>query len=255
MGKTPDLRAEQEKTLAAPKLPANLILRFMFWQFDVLYGKPRSLPKVMVLEILARYPYWAWENGAYHLLSKLYSGTKKVPAGKVETALRHIQMGRESQDNEQWHMFLWADLCRQKRIKLGGIRHFVIPKAMTLVYFLITRVMYWLNPVWSFAMNAAFESHAEHEYMLYAKEHPEFENMPVDSEWFTPYQQEFSPSQADKPIDLQDVATTRLGVSSCGAGFKYYPKQKSLADLIRRVGLDERDHMNHSLEEVERLKK
>ncbi|MFA7255277.1 MAG: alternative oxidase [Candidatus Omnitrophota bacterium] len=218
MGKTLDLKAEQEKTLATPKLPANLILKFMFWQFDVLYGKPRSLPKVMVLEILARYPYWAWENGAYHLLSKLYSGTKKVPLEKVEVALRHIQMGRESQDNEQWHMLLWADLCYQKGIQLGWLRHFLIPKAMTLVYFMITRVMYWLNPTGSFAMNAAFESHAEHEYMLYAREHPEFESLPVDSVWF-----------------------------------KYYPRQKSLADLVRRVGLDERDHMNHSLEEIERL--
>lgn len=220
MGKELDLGAEQERTLATPKLPANLILKFMFWQFDVLYGKVRSLPKVLVLEILARYPYWAWENGAYHLLSKLYSGTKKVSSEKVETALRHIQMGRESQDNEQWHMLLWADLCHQKGIKLGKIRHFLLPKAMTLVYFCITRVMYWMNPVWSFAMNAAFESHAEHEYMFYAKEHPEFENEPADSVWF-----------------------------------KYYPKQKSLADLIRRVGLDERDHMNHSLEEVERLQR
>ncbi len=220
MGKDLDLKAEQERTLATPKLPANLILKFMFWQFDVLYGKPRSLPKVMVLEILARYPYWAWENGAYHLLSKLYSGTKKVPAEKVEVALRHIRMGRESQDNEQWHMLLWADLCHQKGIKLCWVRHFVIPKTMTLVYFFITRIMYWLNPIGSFAMNAAFESHAEHEYMLYAQEHPEFESASVDSVWF-----------------------------------KYYPQQKSLADLVRRVGLDERDHMNHSLEEIERLKK
>jgi hypothetical protein len=115
-------------------------------------------------------------------------------------------------------MLLWADLCHQMGIKLRWVRHFVMPKAMTFVYFLITRAMYRINPVWSFAMNAAFESHAEHEYMLYALEHPEFETMPVDSVWF-----------------------------------RYYPKQKSVADLVRRVGLDERDHMNHSLEEIERL--
>ena len=52
MGKELDLKAEQEKTLAAPKLPANLILKFMFWQFDVVYGKARSLPKVLVLALL-----------------------------------------------------------------------------------------------------------------------------------------------------------------------------------------------------------
>jgi len=220
MGKEMDLKAEQAKTLATPKLPANLILKFMFWQFDFLYGKERSLPKVLVLEILARYPYWAWENGGYHLLSKLYSGTKQADPEAVEKALRHIQMGREAQDNEQWHMLLWADLCHQKGIKLDWVYHFVMPKTMTIVYFWITRIMYWLNPVWSFTMNAAFESHAEHEYMLYAQEHPEFENAPVESRWF-----------------------------------KYYPKQKTLADLVRRVALDERDHMNHSLEEAERLRK
>ena len=68
-------------------------------------------------------------------------------------------------------------------------------------------------------MNAAFESHAERQYMLLVKEHPEWESKPVDSVYF-----------------------------------QHYPKQASLADLLRRIGLDERDHMYHSLEEAERLK-
>jgi ubiquinol oxidase len=219
MGKELDLKAEQEKTLATPKLPANFILRMMFLTMDILYGKARSLPKVVVLEILARYPYWAWENGAYKQLSRWYCGTKPVPVEKVEKALRHIEMGREAQDNEQWHMLLWADLCHQKGIRLGWFKHFLLPRKMTFVYFYLTRIMYWMNPVWSFKMNAAFESHAEHEYMLFAQEHPEFDGEPVDSVWFD----------------------------------KHYPRQKSLGDLIRRVGLDERDHMNHSLEEAQRL--
>jgi hypothetical protein len=218
MGKAVDLKWEMKQTLETPRLPANLALKVMFLTFDILYGKARSLPKVMVLEILARYPYWAWENGAYALLSKWHCATKPVPQEKIETALRHIQMGREAQDNEQWHMLLWADLCRQKGIRLSWLKHFLLPRQMTFVYFYMTRVMYWINPVWSFAMNAAFESHAEHEYMLYAREHPEFEDVPVDSVWFA-----------------------------------YYPRQKTLADLVRRVGLDERDHMNHSLDEIKRL--
>ena len=219
MGKELDLKAEQDRTLATPKLPANLALKVMFLTFDILYGKGRSLPKVMVLEILARYPYWAWENGAYTLLSLWHCGTKPVPREKIEVALRHIRMGRESQDNEQWHMLLWADLCHQKGIRLSWLRHFLLPRHMTFVYFYMTRLMYWIKPEWSFAMNAAFESHAEHEYMLYAQEHPEFENEPVESVWFS-----------------------------------HYPRQKTLADLVRRVGLDERDHMNHSLDEIARLK-
>jgi len=219
MGKELDMKEEMKRTLATPKLPANVMLKIMFLTFDLLYGKARSLPKVLVLEILARYPYWAWEHGSYRLLSKWYCGTRSVPREKIEIALRHIQMGREAQDNEQWHMLLWADLCHQKGIRLSWFRHLLLPRIMTFVYFCLTRVMYWLNPIWSFAMNAAFESHAEHEYMLYAREHPEFEQEPVDSVWFA-----------------------------------YYPRQKTLADLVRRVGLDERDHMNHSLAEIERLK-
>ena len=36
-------------------------------------------------------------------------------------------------------------------------------------------------------------------------------------------------------------------------GFRHYPKQDSMAALFRRIGLDERDHMNESREEYERL--
>lgn len=69
-------------------------------------------------------------------------------------------------------------------------------------------------------MNAAFESHAEHEYMKIVQEHPEWENEQIESEYF-----------------------------------EFYPKQKSMADLFRRIGLDERDHMYHSLEGMERMRK
>jgi ubiquinol oxidase len=220
IGKELDMKAEQAKTMATPRLPPNLPLKIMFLTFDVLYGKGRNLPKVMVLEILARYPYWAWENGAYKLLSLWHCNTKMVSEQKIKDALRHIDMGREAQDNEQWHMLLWADLCQQNNIKLNWFKHFRLPRHLTFVYFYMTRIMYWLNPVWSFKMNAAFESHAEHEYMLYAQEHPEFDDVDVDSIWF-----------------------------------EYYPRQKTLGDLVRRVGLDERDHMNHSLDEAARLEK
>ena len=67
-------------------------------------------------------------------------------------------------------------------------------------------------------MNAAFESHAEHEYMQMTEENLRWDDEPVDS-----------------------------------VCFKTYLSQKSLNDLIRRIALDERDHMVHSLEEVERL--
>ena len=132
--------------------------------------------------------------------------------------MRIIDLGRKSQDNEQYHMLLLDDIIHQKGIKLGFIRHFIMPRLAALGYYYMTRLIYYVSPVTSFKMNAAFESHAEHEYMMMAQENPEWDNEPVNSVYFT-----------------------------------YYPAQKSLNDLVRRIALDERDHMNYSLEEVDRL--
>ncbi len=216
MGKTLDLKAEQEKTLATPKLPANLILKFMFWQFDVLYGKARSLPKVMVLEILARYPYWAWENGAYHYLSKLYCGTKKVAAEKVETALRHIQMGRESQDNEQWHLLILEEWLQKDGVRQGILLYRVAPQIVAFFYYHVSWLLYVIDPRLSYRLNADFEDHAEHEYMEFVREHPELEDRPFVSEF---------------KADYGNLAT--------------------LADVLRQIGLDERHHKLESLARIE----
>ena len=67
-------------------------------------------------------------------------------------------------------------------------------------------------------MNARFESHAEREYAKAVKDHPEWETEPVDTEYF-----------------------------------EYYPKVSTLADLFRRISLDERDHKFESWEEYERI--
>jgi len=218
MGKDLDLKAEQERTLQAPVMTANFILKMMYVMMDVLYGFKRTLPKFKVIELLARYPYWAWENGAYYRLTRNYARAAFTAKDASDYALRHIEMGRHSQDNEQWHLMLIEDIMRQKGMTQGVIRGFLMPRLMTLGYFWLTTLMYRVKPEWSFAMNARFESHAEHQYMLLVKEHPEWEDEPIESEYF-----------------------------------QHYPKQHSLADLFRRIGLDERDHMNGSLEEYERI--
>lgn len=217
MGKDLDLKVEQEKTLQSPPLPYNFILKMMFWGFDVVYGAGRTLPKIKTLEILARYPYWAWENGSYHRLSRWYARLDATPKAETDLALSHIAFGREAQDNEQWHMVLVDDIMRRQGIQQSWLKGVLIPRVMALGYYFLTRLMYWTDPGMSFAMNAAFEDHAEHEYMRMAQEHPEWENEPVESEYF-----------------------------------QYYPQQKSLADLLRRISLDERDHKHASLEALER---
>jgi ubiquinol oxidase len=63
------------------------------------------------------------------------------------------------------------------------------------------------RPAWSYALNADFEDHAEHEYALLVQEHPEWEDKPYEG------------------IFAGDFGT-----------------YESLADLFRQIGYDERLH-------------
>jgi ubiquinol oxidase len=218
MGKDVDLKEEQKKTQATPVMRANFILRMMYISMDIIYGPKQTLPKFKVIELLARYPYWAWEHGGYGLVTRLFSTTRAVSASGAAQALRHIDMGRESQDNEQWHLMLIEDLMRQQGIRQGWFRGVLLPKIMVLNYLFMTEIIYRVRKQWSFSMNARFESHAEHEYMKLVDLHPEWEDMPIET-----------------------------------AVFEHYPRQTSVANLFRRIGLDERDHMTASCEEYERL--
>lgn len=219
IGKEVDLRAEQEKTLASDGIKPNFILQILIISLDLVYGFKRTLPKFMVLEILARYPYWAWENGSYRFLSKLLSTGHDVDEKEVKHLIEVVNLGRESQDLEQWHMLILADIIRQKKIKLGWFKYWMVPRLLAFGYVYLTRFMFFVNPVWSYAMNAAFESHAERQYMLMVQENPAWDNEEIDSVYFS-----------------------------------YYPRQKTLGDLLRRIALDERDHMYHSLEEIEYIR-
>jgi len=220
MGKVVDLKVEQKKTLETPVLKANLILKSMYLMMNLLYGFKRTLPKFMIIEVLARYPYWAWERGGYKIVTKSHTHSRWAKRHESDIALYLISLGRESQDIEQWHLMLIQDIMKQKELHLGWLKKVFLPRIITGAYYYLTRIMWWMNPKWSFRMNAAFESHAEHEYMKIVQEHPEWENEQIESEYF-----------------------------------EFYPKQKSMADLFRRIGLDERDHMYHSLEGMERMRK
>ena len=94
MCKEMDLKAEQDKTLQTPVMTANIVLRIMYLAMDLVYGSERSLPKFKVVASLARYPYWAWENGSYHRLSRRYARAKYTAKKASEEDLRHIELGR-----------------------------------------------------------------------------------------------------------------------------------------------------------------
>ena len=59
-----DLRREQERTLATPRMRYGLLARLLFITMDLFYGRRRTLFRFKVLEVIARVPYQAWENVA-----------------------------------------------------------------------------------------------------------------------------------------------------------------------------------------------
>jgi hypothetical protein len=201
------LRDEQQKTLDTPRLPYGPLARALFLIFDLLYGRPRSLPKFKVLELVARVPYQAWESVAYVAITHTHS----LPEF-ARRVFEFVEEARHQQDNEQWHLFILEELLRESRAKQGFVRFVLIPQLLAFVYYHLSWILYVIRPALSYRLNADFEDHAEHEYMEYVAESPALEAVPYDGLFATDY----------------GSFTTR-------------------ADLFRRIALDEREHKEQSL--------
>ena len=181
---------------------------------DLVYGKKRSLSKFKVLEVIARVPYQAWEHVAYIAITHMY--------GKPDFARRIFEFVRESrqqQDNEQWHLLILEELVHKKGIRENFFLHRVLPQIIAFIYYHLSWLLYVIKPSLSYALNADFEDHAEHEYMEFVRENPALEEEPFESEF-----------AAD------------------------YGRFDSLADLFRQIALDERLHKQESLERIERAR-
>jgi ubiquinol oxidase len=59
------LVAAQAETRAAGRRTYGLPARLLFAGLELIYGRPRTLSKFKVLELVARVPYQAWEQAAY----------------------------------------------------------------------------------------------------------------------------------------------------------------------------------------------
>ncbi len=202
--------AEQEKTLSSEQLKYGLLSRLLFWTMDVIYGKERSLSKFKVLEVIARVPYQAWESVAYVAITHTYREPHFA-----RRIFEFVKESRDQQDNEQWHLLILEELVHKKGIKESFIRHRVVPQIIAFFYYHISWILYVIHPALSYRLNAHFEDHAEHEYMKYAAE----EKCLKDEK----YQGDFR---------------------------KEYGTFDSLADLFRKIGVDEREHKNHSLNRI-----
>lgn len=202
-----DLRKEQEATLARPTRTYGALARMLFRAMDVFYGKELSWGKMRLLEILARIPYQAWEIRQYHRLNRRFSDPQAVRESEDV-----IRWGREAQDNEFWHLRAVSEKMRQDNVKLTWFKDRFAPSVAAFQYNLFSRALAFLSIKSAFKLNADFEDHAEHEYMRFVKEHPELDEQPVDTTVVSDY-----------------------------GGFRTW------GDVLRRMGLDEREHMNNSL--------
>jgi len=201
------LKQEQEKTLASPRMRYGLLARLLFVSMDLLYGRKKTLVKFSVLEIIARMPYQAWENVAYIAITHAHADP--------DFARRIFEWVRESrlqQDNEQWHLLILAELKNKKGIRENFSQHWLIPQVIAFLYYNISWLLYVIRPKWSYLLNAHFEDHAEHEYMKFVAENPALEQEPFES------------------VFRED-----------------YGRFASLADLFRQIGYDERVHKLESL--------
>ncbi len=202
-----DLLFEQEKTLSSARLRYGILAKALFVTLDLFYGRPRTLSKFKVLEVIARVPYQAWEQVAYIAMTHKY--------GEPNFARRifdFISESRRQQDNEQWHLLILEEMVETRSIKEGFLRYRVLPQLIAFFYYHISWLLYVVRPGLSYELNAHFEDHAEHEYMEFVRENP------------------FLETTAFSSVFEQD-----------------YGFFDSEADVFRQIGLDERHHKEESV--------
>jgi ubiquinol oxidase len=204
------LRTEQQKTFHSSRRCYGLLAKLLFSSMDLFYGKKRTLSKFKVLEIIARVPYQAWEHVAYIAMTHTYSTPHFA-----RRIFEFVKESRSQQDNEQWHLLLLEEMVQKKGIKENFLMYRLLPQLVAFFYYHVSWILYVIRPSLSYSLNADFEDHAEHEYMLFVEENPSLEDVPFESD----FQQDY-------------------GEFSC------------LADVFRQIGVDERHHKEESLQRI-----
>lgn len=205
---TPEqLREEEGRSLGASRMRYGLFAKLLFLTMDLFYGRKRSWSKFKVLEVIARVPYQAWEQVAYIAITHTYS-----QADFARRIFERIKECRAQQDNEQWHLLILEEWVHDRGIRESFFLHRVVPQVIAFFYYHICWILYVINPALSYRLNAEFEAHAEHEYMAFARERTELESAPFES------------------VFKQD-----------------YGNFKTMADVVRQIGYDERIHKEESL--------
>ena len=201
------LAVEHRRTLDTPRRHYGVLSRSLFTVMDLVYGPERTLPKFKVLEVIARVPYQAWEHVGYVAIT--HRSARPPLARRI---FERVEECRSQQDNEQWHLLIIQELIWAAGLRQGTVRHRLLPQVLAFAYHRISCLLYALKPEWSYALNADFEDHAEHEYAEFVAENPQLETTP----W--------------RSLVADD-----------------YGRFQSVADLLRQIGYDERVHKEESL--------
>jgi hypothetical protein len=204
------LKAAQAETLAAPRREYGLLARLLFGGMDLVYGRKRTISKFVVLEVIARVPYQAWEHVAYIAMTHTYAAP-----GFARRVFEFVKEARAQQDNEQWHLLILEEMLQTRGRGRGLLLFRVAPQVVAFFYYHVSWLLYVIDPALSYGLNADFEDHAEHEYMEYVRDHPELEAKPF--------------------------------VSGFAADYGAFASE---ADLFRQIGLDERHHKEESLARI-----
>ncbi len=202
------LTIEQEYTLSQPRMRSGLGAKALFLAMDVLYGKEGSLPKFRVLEVVARVPYIAWEQVSYVAITHTHSSP--TFARQIH---EDVTAFREQQDNELFHLLIIEELLRRAGVRQGFWRFRLAPQVMAWIYYHLSWFLFVIHPKLSYKLNAQFEDHAEHEYMRFVADNPQLE----DQAWVSDFKQDYG-----------DYA--------------------NVADLLRQIALDEREHKLESID-------
>jgi len=201
-----DLKKEHASTLARPRLPYSIIAKIFFWGMDAITGKKITLAKAKLLETLACIPYREWEIRKYQKITKYYAKLTMV-----KDSQEIIKWARDAQDNEYWHLLVLNEKMKEEKLPDTWYLSSFVRLGAVMFYVFLSRLVAFFSIRWAYDFNAQFEDHAEHVYAQFVSENPQWDSQPLQN----PLVKEYA-----------DVATW--------------------GDVFRRIGLDERDHMNHS---------
>jgi len=206
---TIDLKQEQQASLERPPFPYTPMTRVFVAAMDMVAGRTTSLAKAKMLEVLAGIPYRAWERREESRLPRREAGLREACRG-------FIRWTQEARHNENLHLEVLDERMRELGLRDPWYLRQPARFGAAAFYAVFANLLARIDMRRAFQFNAEFEDHAEHTYARFAADHPEWDDEAVNG-----------------PAVAGYAAETGSELASWG-------------DVVRRIALDERDHMNRS---------